>query len=84
MKRTIMAAMVLSLAVGSLALADPPQDHDRDHHEDRHHMVGHHEMRDEHGMHNEHGMRDEHARREVHHGPIRATAWVLQALLAPR
>ena len=31
MKRTIMAAMVLSLAVGSLALADPPDGHDRGH-----------------------------------------------------
>jgi Ni/Co efflux regulator RcnB len=41
MKRTIMAAMVLSLAAGSLALADPPRDHDRGHHEERHHMVEH-------------------------------------------
>ncbi|HEX5458478.1 MAG TPA: RcnB family protein [Steroidobacteraceae bacterium] len=41
MKRTIMAAMVLSLAAGSLALADPPHDHDRGHHGDRHHMVEH-------------------------------------------
>src|SRR5581483_1575031 len=48
MKRTIMAAMVLSLAAGSLAFADPPHDHDRDHHEDRHQMVEHHSMRDEH------------------------------------
>src|SRR5512146_1763459 len=38
MKRTIMAAVVLSLAVCSLALADPPEDHDRGHgwHEQRH------------------------------------------------
>ena len=48
MKRTIMAAMVLSLAAGSLAFADPPQDHDRDHHDDRHQMAEHHAMRDEH------------------------------------
>lgn len=41
MKRTIMAAMVLSLAVGSLALADPPQGYDQDHHQDRHHVVQH-------------------------------------------
>jgi Ni/Co efflux regulator RcnB len=40
MKRTIMGAMVLSLAVGSLALADPPQD--QDHHDDQHHPVAHH------------------------------------------
>jgi Ni/Co efflux regulator RcnB len=51
MKRTIMAAMVLSLAAGSLAFADPPYDHDRGHHEDRHHMVEHHAMHEEH----EHG-----------------------------
>src|SRR5487761_114755 len=39
MKRTIMAAMVLSLAVGSLALADPPQggDHDHGQWQDQHH-----------------------------------------------
>jgi Ni/Co efflux regulator RcnB len=41
MKRTIMAAMLLSLAAGSVALADPPQDHDRDHHDNRHQMVAH-------------------------------------------
>ena len=48
MKRTIMAAMVLSLAAGSLAFADPPRDHDRGHHDDRHQMAEHHAMRDEH------------------------------------
>ena len=41
MKRMIMGAMVLSLAVGSLALADPPQGYDQDHH-DQHHVVQHH------------------------------------------
>lgn len=49
MKRTIMAAMVLSLAVGSLALADPPQDHG--HWQDQHHAEHH--DRDQH--HDEHG-----------------------------
>ena len=44
MKRTIMAAMVLSLAAGSLAFADPPQDHDRGH-GDRHQMQEHHAER---------------------------------------
>jgi Ni/Co efflux regulator RcnB len=42
MKRTIIAAMVLSLAAGSLALADPPQgyhDHDQ---QDQHHDRGEH------------------------------------------
>jgi Ni/Co efflux regulator RcnB len=48
MKRTIMAAMVLSLAAGSLAFADPPRDHDRGHHEDRHEMADQHAMHDEH------------------------------------
>jgi Ni/Co efflux regulator RcnB len=43
-----MAAMVLSLAAGSLAFADPPHDHDQDHHDDRHQMTGHHAMHDEH------------------------------------
>lgn len=53
MKRTIMAAMVLSLAVGSLALADPPQGHghDQGHWQDQRH--GDHHDRDEH--HEEHG-----------------------------
>jgi Ni/Co efflux regulator RcnB len=37
MKRMIMGAMVLSLAVGSLALADPPQGYDEHHHMDEHH-----------------------------------------------
>lgn len=48
MKKTIMAAMVLSLAAGSLALADPPQDHDQDHHDDRHQMVEHGSMHHSH------------------------------------
>lgn len=42
MKRMIMGAMVLSLAVGSLALADPPQGYDQQHHDEHHHMVDHH------------------------------------------
>lgn len=42
MKRTIMGAMVLSLAVGSLALADPPQGYDQEHHDEHHHVVEHH------------------------------------------
>lgn len=42
MKRTIMAAMVLSLAAASLALADPPQGYDQGHHEEQHHPVQHH------------------------------------------
>lgn len=48
MKRTIMAAMVLSLAVGTLALADPPQSHDQDRHDEHHHVDEHHAMRHEH------------------------------------
>lgn len=55
-KRTTMVAMVLSLAVGSLAMAQD-YDHDRDHHEDRHERVEHHgPMRHEH----EHGYEHEH------------------------
>ncbi|HEY1891440.1 MAG TPA: RcnB family protein [Steroidobacteraceae bacterium] len=41
MKRTIIGAMLLSLAVGSLALADPPQGYDQ-HHDEHHHAVEHH------------------------------------------
>ena len=49
MKRTILAAMVLSLAAGSVALADPPQGYDQKqheehheaHHQDRHHVMQH-------------------------------------------
>lgn len=44
MKRTIIAAMLLSLAAGSAAFADPPQGYDQDHHQDRHHMVAHRPM----------------------------------------
>jgi Ni/Co efflux regulator RcnB len=33
----ILGTMVLSLAVGSLALADPPQSYDQHHHADEHH-----------------------------------------------
>ncbi|HEX4267418.1 MAG TPA: RcnB family protein [Steroidobacteraceae bacterium] len=40
MKRMIMGTMVLSLAVGSLALADPPG-YDQ-HHDQHHHVVEHH------------------------------------------
>jgi Ni/Co efflux regulator RcnB len=43
-----MAAMVLSLAAGSVAFADPPQDHDRDHHDNQHQMAAHHAMHDTH------------------------------------
>lgn len=42
MKRTIIGAMLLSLAVGSLALADPPQGYDHEHHDEHHHVVEHH------------------------------------------
>ncbi|MGB6488716.1 MAG: RcnB family protein [Steroidobacteraceae bacterium] len=42
MKRMIMGAMVLSLAVGSLALADPPQGYDQQHHDEHHRAVEHH------------------------------------------
>ena len=42
MKRTIIGAMVLSLAVGSLALADPPQ---YDQHRDEHHHMDEHRHR---------------------------------------
>lgn len=60
MKRTIIAALVLSLAAGSLALADPPQgyhdhDHDRDHDRDRQDQ-----------RHDEHHDRGEHRGREMH------------------
>jgi Ni/Co efflux regulator RcnB len=47
MKRMIMGAMVLSLAVGSLALADPPG-YDQDHHDQHHHMDEHHRPMDHH------------------------------------
>lgn len=53
MKRTFIAAMVLSLAAGSLALADPPQgyhDHDRqDQRHDEHHDRGEHRGPEMHG-----------------------------------
>jgi Ni/Co efflux regulator RcnB len=57
MKRTVMAAMVLSLATGSVALADPPQDyhHDRDQRQEQRHDA--HQDRDQ--RHDEH-----HDRRE--------------------
>lgn len=42
MKRTIIGAMLLSLAVGSLALADPPRGYDHEHHDEHHHMLDHH------------------------------------------
>jgi len=61
MKRTIMAAMLLSLAVGSLALADPPQGHGRDHGwQDQRH--------DEHHDRDERHYRDEHHDRGEHRG----------------
>lgn len=56
MKRTLLAAMVLSLLTGSVALADPPQGHDHDHdRQDQRHDQ-------------QHGQRGEHNRGE-HRGP---------------
>jgi Ni/Co efflux regulator RcnB len=68
MKRTIMAALVLSLAVGSLALADPPQrgdDHDHGHWHDQRHDE-HHDREDRH-FRDEHHDRDEHYYRDEDH-----------------
>jgi Ni/Co efflux regulator RcnB len=48
MKRTIMAAMVLSLLTGSLALADPPQGYDHDHDRYDHDHDRHDQRHDEH------------------------------------
>lgn len=50
MKRMIMGAMVLSLAAGSLALADPPgYDHQDQHNQhDQHHMDAHRRPMDHH------------------------------------
>ena len=62
MKRTVMAAMVLSLLAGSaVALADPPQGYDHDH--DRQDQRRD-ERRDEHRD----GYRDEHHDRGEHRG----------------
>lgn len=70
MKRTVMAAMVLSLLAGGVALADPPQghDHDRwhDQHHDEHHDRDDHHWRDQ--RHDEHDYRDEHHDRGEHRG----------------
>ena len=58
MKRTIMAAMALSLLASTLALADPPGDRghgDRDHHEWHH---------DDHGDRDHHDWRHDHDRHE--------------------
>lgn len=65
MKRTIMAGLVLSLAVGSLAFADPPQggDHDYGQWHDQHHD-GHYDRDDRH-------YRDGHHDRGEHRGPMR-------------
>lgn len=61
MKRTILAAMVMSLAVGSVALADPPQGYDHDHgRQDQRH--------DEHHDRDQH--RDEHHDRGEHRGHV--------------
>lgn len=62
MKRTVMAAMVLSLFTGSVVLADPPQgyNHDHDQRQDRRHDE-HHDMHDR-DMHD----RDMHDR-DMHH-----------------
>lgn len=69
MKRTIIAAMVLSLAAGSVALADPPQgyhDHDRDQRHDMRHDE-HHDRDQRHDMrHDEHHDRDEYRGPEMH------------------
>lgn len=56
MKRTVMAAMVLSLLTGSaVALADPPQGHDHDHdRQDQRHDEHRYEHRDEHHDRGEH------------------------------
>jgi Ni/Co efflux regulator RcnB len=59
MKRTILAAMVLSLAAGPLALADPPQGYDQKHQEEHH---------EEHRQERHHAMQH---RRLVHRGPER-------------
>lgn len=68
MRRTIMAALALSLLTSSLAMADPPWDRghdDGDHHEMRHddrdHRDGHHE---DHDRRHDHDRRDDHDRRE--------------------
>jgi Ni/Co efflux regulator RcnB len=60
MKRTVLAAMVLSLLTGSVALADPPQgyDHGHDRQDQRHDE--HHDRRDEHHR-DEHRGPPEHA-----------------------
>ena len=56
MKRTVMAAMVLSLLTGSaVALADPPQGYDHDHdRQDQRHDEHRYEHRDEHHDRGEH------------------------------
>ncbi len=68
MKRTIMAAMVLSLAVGSLALADPPEGHGHGHGHWQDQRAGDH--------YDGGGDRDEHYGEHRHHyehgGPMRA------------
>ena len=63
MKRTVMAAMVLSLLTGTVALADPPQDyhHDRDQRQDQRHDEHH----DRDQRHDEHHDRDQ--RRDEHY-----------------
>jgi Ni/Co efflux regulator RcnB len=71
MKRTIMAALVLSLAVGSLALADPPHGDDHDHgqwHGQRH---DEHHDRDDRHYRDEHHDRDERHDRGEHRGWMR-------------
>ena len=71
MKRTVMAAMVLSLLTGSaVALADPPQGHghDRDQRQDQRHDERRDERRDEHRDRDEHrgAMRHERGEHEEH------------------
>jgi Ni/Co efflux regulator RcnB len=66
MKRTVLAAMVLSLLTGSVALADPPQGYDHHDHDQRHDRrhEEHHDRRED--------RRDEHRRDEDRGRPMRA------------
>lgn len=67
MKRTVMAAMVLSLFTGSIALADPPQDHrhDRDQRQEQWHDE-HHDRDQRDRLYEEH-----HDRRDERRGEMR-------------
>lgn len=72
MKRTLLAAMVLSLLTGSVALADPPQGHDHDHdRQDQRHDHDRDQHRDEH-----HDRRDEHRHGDFNSGRyVRPHGW---------